>query len=288
MNKTVRYVIYGIIVALCVLAIIVGVYGQVHVDYENTIITQNTIIDEKSSEDKDVIDDESFKKEFYNSLNQKYDMSNINVRDESHADELVFSVNIPKENTIGNIILPAINIKSDVVDKLNAQTEKYIEIKNKVSAEAKTLNEASNYEVGYAAYIYDDILSIAIRCSYKIGYNYQVVNMSSYNYDIKNDKLVTMNDIVNKYNINTDSVEGQIKAIIERKNNSSKDVYDNGNSKTLIRDVNSDMYKLSKSDNFLLTEKGDLYIIYSYATQQETATYDVVKIDLNSGTNKEK
>ena len=207
-------------------------------------------------------------------------MTGLKVRDKEHADELVFSVSIPKDNTTGNIVLPAINLQTDVVNKLNTETEKYIEYKNKVSAEAKNLKQTAYYEVGYAAYVYDDILSIAIRCSYQIGSNTQVVDVCSYNYDIKNDKLVTMKDIIDRYNIDSKSINDKIAAIIERKKQSSRDVVDSGYNGLYDRDVESDKYKLENSDNFLLTDQGELFIIYSYAREKETATFDVIKTKL--------
>ena len=187
MNKTLRYTIYGAIVVLCVIAIIVGVYGQIHVDYENRVISQNTIIDEQSFEDVDVVDDENFKKLLYDKLlQQDYDISNLTFIDtKDHDKEILFNYTIPaSDNVSGKFILPVINIKSDIVSKLNEKTVSYINLKDKVVAQAKATNSTVNFEAGYAAYIKDDILSIAIRCSYKIGTETQVVMINSYNYDI--------------------------------------------------------------------------------------------------------
>lgn len=282
MNKTIRYAIYGVIVVLCVIAIIVGVYTSIHVDYENTVISQNTIIDEKSSEDIDVIDDDSFKKLFYNSLDAKgYDVSAIKkIDNDEHKDEIVYSYNVPKDGTIGNVVIPAINIDTEEAKKLNDRTSNYISFMKQFSAEAKASKESANFEVGYAAYIYNDILSIAIRCSYKLGNDTQTIDIQTYNYDLINNKLVTMDDIINKYSLDVASTEGKISAIINRKNQSSKDVVESGYNGLYIRDISDDMYKLENSDNFLLTDNGEIYIVYTYAAKTKTATYDVVKAEL--------
>ena len=284
MNKTLRYTIYGAIVVLCVIAIIVGVYGQIHVDYENRVISQDTIIDEESFEDIDVIDNENFKRLLYDKLlQQDYDTSNIKFVDtENHNNEILFNYNVPAaDNVTGKFILPVINIKSDVVTKLNEKTVSYITLKDKVLAQAKSSNSSVNMEAGYAAYIKDDILSIAIRCSYKIGTETQVVMISSYNYDIKNDKLVTMNELIDKYSLDKEKINEKIAAVIKRQNQSAKDVVDSGYQGIYMRKVDDDMYKIENSDNFLLGEDGRIYVIYSYGENYATATYDVIEITMN-------
>ena len=129
MNKTVRYILYGVIVAICIISIFIGVYalefrisGQKNIAGSNAI-NENETAEEVNSEMKVVND---FKALFNNSFSSSnYDSSKIKkMYDDKDIVYNAASLKEKKDEYDIDVNIPLININSDLINKYNDNTQK--------------------------------------------------------------------------------------------------------------------------------------------------------------------
>ena len=125
------------------------------------------------------------------------------------------------------------------------------------------------YTVNYIAYLNGDLLSIAIRSTYYEQEAAQITNIKTYNYNLNNNSKATLSDIMKAKGLKPENVQKEInRELKELDVNDSKIEYS-----AIRRDLNSDMYKIEKTDTFLVSNDGDIYIIYNYGTKKDVLVY---------------
>ena len=280
MKKPVRNTMYILIMIICIVAIFVGVYAQFFkkakdndVDYEisDGNVTSNVITQAEIKENfKDL-----FTNEFFSS---NYDESGFTKIDNSKP--IVYSGIDGYENEEEGkydikATIPVINLSNEIAEKYNnLTTNTFVNKLNSILSDSKVY---TIYDVNYTAYINNDILSVAIMASIKEGDSAQRLIIQTYNYNLKENKEVTINDIIEARGLDASNVTKKIKSIVKKAADDAKGMQSTGYN-VYERDVNSDMYDATKVNNFIQGPNGELYIIYAYGNDAFTSEMDIIEI----------
>lgn len=283
-----RYIIYIITVIICILAIGVGVYYQIVSDRPKQQVPTNEVNpDSAISQD----DPEEILKEFNSLLTnafyaQENDTTTIKKYKGLEEQEIVYAAYNIKEEKDGkynvNINLPVVNIDTEVAAEFNNTTNKLFS--NKVAEVLKTSDKYTIYNIEYVAYLNGDILSVVIKSTLKEGDNSERVRVQTYNYNIKTEKEVTLNEILEQKQITqrtaNKKIEKQVKEAAKRTAAVASEYAMQGKL-VYERDVNHAMYSTDNINDYFLGKDGQLYIVFAYGNTYNTAEMDVIKIEEN-------
>ena len=112
-------------------------------------------------------------------------------------------------------------------------------------------------------------------CKYKNGTNPQRRIVQTYNYDIENDKLLDIEEIIAYKNLNKDDIQNKVQQEINKVNSQMKSITQQGYN-VYIRDENSEIYKIDNTPNFFLGKNNYLYLVYAYGNNNHTSEMDLV------------
>ena len=267
-----RKLIYIIAIAVCVISIPLAVYFQYYKN-KNTIKSNNETKQEII--DKEQITKDEFNNIFTNELKtdiqydfaktyEQYDLVFTRIKGEKIEDG--------KYNISLNI--PYINIKQDIADEYNNKiSDIFYEKAKSVMQNAESNNVI--YTVQYVATIKDNILSLIIKSNLKEGNNAQRVIIQTYNYDIVEQKKVTLEDILNSKGIKEAYAENKIKEEIEKSQSQVTELEKLGYT-IFKRNPESDIYKISNTTEFYIDGDDNLYLIYAYGNSSMTSEMDIV------------
>lgn len=284
-----RYIIYIIVAIICISAIGLGVYYQISLDRPKQPEPTNEIEPEPVI---DPDDPEILLKEFNSLLTNTFytqgnDTSTVKKYKGFEEQEIVYAAYNIKEEKDGkysiNINLPAINIDTEVAADLNNTTNKVFS--NKVAEVISTKDNYTKYDIDYVAYLNDNILSVVIKSTLKEGDNAERVIVQTYNYDIKTEKEVTLNEILEQKQITQKSVNKKIERQVKeaaRRTEAVASEYAMQGKLVYERDINHAMYSTDNINNFFLGKDGQLYIVFAYGNTAKTAEIDVIKIENNT------
>lgn len=278
-NKTVRRMMYILITVICVIAIIVGVYVQFFKkkpnNDEDNIIIDNTAIGDPTQEDIK----ERFKALFTNEFSgTKSDFHNIEKLDKTK--ELVYSgidkymATVEEKYNI-TASIPMINIKSEITEKYNEKTQSIFV--NKINDIMQNSQINTIMDVKYTAYINNDILSVAIMASMKEGNSAQRILVQTYNYNLKTEKEVKINDILKNREIEEDALNRRIKSVIKKAAEDAENMQGAGYD-IYTRNLESSIYEVQNVTSFIQGPNGELYIIYAYGNEAFTSEMDIIEI----------
>lgn len=138
-------------------------------------------------------------------------------------------------------------------------------------------NAYTIYNVDFITYKYKDILSIIIKTVLKEGNTVQRTAIEIFNYDIENDKIVTLSEVLKEKNIEKTDVQTKIINTIRDKNTNSKNLAEQGYN-IYVRDIRSDEYLIENIKTFFIDEQGYIYIVFPYGNNNYTQTMDVIII----------
>lgn len=282
MTKTVRYILYAVILAICVMAIFVGVYSIVFKNYQNSDVTNGT--ENTTANNNEETSQAEIKTEFQNLFVNTLEKSNFDESSVSKKDankEIVYNglqYSDTKENLYEmNLNIPFININSEVANKCNEQTQQtFVNEANKLLQQTTTTGYTI-FNVNYAAFINNDILSIGIMATLKEGNNAQRTLIKTYNYNLTTNTEVTINDIINNRGLDTTVVNKQIHSVITSAQTNSEALSSSGYN-VYTRDLQSDIYNVTNVQTFMQGPNGELYIIYDYGNTENTSEMDIIKI----------
>lgn len=235
------------------------------------IINQTNKNKSFKEEEKVQVSKEELEKNFINLFSNAEYTDNIN--------ELVsLAYDMEREETNKykvKVNIPKINIESDEISEINKEIidtygRKLIDIVN-------NNKEYSIYNIDYITYTNEDILSVVIKCTLKDGTNPQRVIIQTYNYDLQNEKTVTLKDILNKREINQTDLQSRIIETVREKNVNSKALAEQGYN-IYVRDIRSDEYLIDNIKTFFIGQDGYIYIIFAYGNSNFTETMDVIVI----------
>lgn len=279
MNWKPRYLIYIIIIAICVASILAVVFVQIFKD-DSSIGNMPTIENRVGEEEKkrtmqDVQED--FQLLLTNELLKgNYDDTAIEKLDPTQP--LVYSyfeLNEETENYEMNIHLPIINIQGETIEGFNSNTQNVFVSKAQdilENAAPKTI-----YTIDYVAHVYENILSIVIKSTLKENSNAQRVIIQTYNYNLETGNKVSIGDVINLKGINKQEANATIKEKIAEANAEAEILKLSGYD-VFTRDVNADTYNIDKTSSFFLDKNGTLYILYAYGNKNFTSELDIVEL----------
>ena len=274
--KTIRYIIYALIVVFCVVAIGLGVYAQFFVKepvqdgYGNDISAGENIV---TSQDVN----QSFMELFTNEFYSNYDDTNIIKAD--NTKELVYTFYEDSQNVSDkysmNIHIPVINIQSDVVTWFNNLTQSIFV--DKINSVMAGTDVYTIYNLDYVSYVNNNILSLAIKATIKEGDNPQRIIVQTYNYNLETNESVALRDILEDRDIDGTVVENRIRTVVQNASNNANELINSGYT-VYQRDINDEMYQIDNITNFIEGPNGELYIIFAYGNNNYTSEIDIIQI----------
>ena len=273
-TSTKAIIIYTISIITCIIAIIiVGLaiyYGSDELDRLITIGGSSlTQVDEEYQLLASNFDDI-----FQNHIEQYTTDLNIPKIDEEQ--ELVYTYYTKDENKKNsydlNLNIPYINIDNEVIAEYNEEIKQTYE--EKAESILQTENENIIYTLQYEATIENDILSLIIRANLKEGSSAQRLIIQTFNYDLRNNKEITLEEMINLKQLNINDVQNKINQEIESEHQRVEDLRSLGYS-VFERNPEDEMYKIENSQEFFVKD-GNIYIIYAYGNENITSEMDLV------------
>ena len=276
MNKK-QIAIYVSIIIICIISVIIAFYVQFYarIDVSRILGFENQVkLGTKSEEQIQTLISE-FDKLFTNDIQTNDEIINFNAQEKEKP--IVYTKMAKKESKLNSynveVLIPYINIKDEKVDEYNKEIEQFID---KTDSILKSENKNTIYTVDYAVNIKDDILSLMVRSNLKEGASAQRVIVQTYNYDLRNKKEITLEEVLKIEGLNKNNVQNQIKDAIKKEQAKVEDLKELGYN-IYSRDITNDMYKVENSTQFYLTEDA-LYIIYAYGNETFTSEVDLAII----------
>lgn len=275
MNKT--KMMYILISAFCLFAIIAGIYAQFVEKNGNTnIANENKQNGETKKTQEEIKAD--FNDLFTSTLNLNgYDTTGIQKI--NPGEEVVYSAYDIEEQTEAyevNMHIPVINIKSELTTTLNQITQaNFINKANEILQKTDTTNKTI-FSIDYVAYINSNILSLIIRSTLKEGSSAQRVIIQTYNYNLSTNTQATLVDLINIKMLNKDEVNDKILEVVTKANEEDKALQNMGYNEIFVRDLTSNMYNIDNAGSYFLGPNEELYIVYPYGNNEFTSKMDIV------------
>lgn len=274
-NQKLIFILVG---AFCVLALIAGIYAQFFVGSSNNNNIQNpdnSINNEIKPKTQEEIKSQLNSLFTNEIISNDYDETKLQKRDASKG--IVYSAyDIQKQegNYELDVHLPVININDSVATDFNKMTQSIFA--NKAS---EILNnkytEKVIYSVDYISYVNDNILSLVIKSTLKQGNNPQRVIVQAYNYNLETGEKVQLVDVLAKRNIIQSDCQNKIHEIVTKAQEEAQVLVQSGYT-VYNRNLSDSMYQISNISTFFLGKNEELYIIFAYGNQNFTSEMDVV------------
>ena len=268
-----RNITYLTILVICIVAIAIAVYQFFSEEKLGVILGITKEENEEITELK-----QDFNSLFTNELkiDQKSLKSDIKKLNEER--DLVYTEykkeRIEASNYNINVSIPSINIDSTVVEEFNKNIKSTFLEPSEYILQTESRNII--YTVNYMARIENDILSVAILSTFKENNNVQRTIVETYNYNLKTNKEVTLNDFMQLKYLDTKILESEIKKEIENSQAQAEQLEELGYN-IFSRNISDDMYKVENAENYFIYN-GYLYIIYAYGNNNNTGEMDIVII----------
>lgn len=281
-----RNILYIVIAAICVIAIIVGVYAQVFGDKPKQNTIKNEVIN--TGDDDTATDPEVLKQEFNSLFNnsfddQGYDKTSIKKLAGYEEQDVIYAVYRIKEEKDEkysvNINIPVFNVEGEVASEFNATTQSIFA--NKAGNVLSNSQSYTIYDVEYVGYLNENILSLVIKSTLKEGNNPQRIIVQTYNYDITTGKKLTLNEVLEAKGISEKEVNKKIERQVTEANKNAEALSEAlaGAGQTIYkRDVNNAMYVTDNVNHFFVGLDGQIYIVYPYGNSNFTSEMDIIKV----------
>ena len=272
-----QLIIYISIIIVCIICVIIAFYVQFYarIDLGRLVgIDREQKFGQKTEEQTLALETE-FDQIFTNSLTNTENQGDNKKKDNSR--DLVY-IDLEKKETKLNtydleVHIPKINIDSPVVDEYNQDIQSFIDKTNEV---LESENQNIIYTVDYVANVQDGILSLMIKSNLKEGSNAQRVIVETYNYDLRNNKEISLEEVLAIEYLDKNDVQNRIDTKIAQEQRQVEDLKELGYN-IYNRDTSSEQYKVENSKYFYLTNNV-LYIIYPYGNENYTSEMDLVII----------
>lgn len=275
--KKKQIVIYTSIIIFCIISIIIAFYVQFYarIDFGVMLGISSNEYNKKTTEQVEVLKAD-FDKLFNNSVANVSEQNNEKRQDKENP--IIYTKLEKKESKLNNydvdIHVPYINIDNENIEKYNKEIEEVFV--SKAESVLGSKNKNIIYTVEYAANIEYDILSLMIKSNLKEGSSAQRMIIQTYNYDLRNNKEISLEEVLRIKNIDKEETQTQIKNDIEAEQKKVEDLKKLGY-KIYSRNVSSDMYNIENSKEFYLTNDA-LYIMYPYGNDTFTTEMDMIII----------
>lgn len=274
--KKSQLIIYVSVILVCIICVVVAFYVQFYARIDlGSFIGMGAESQYGNKTDEEIVTLETgFNNLFINGIDN-YDGENDNKKKEEDK-ALIYTQYQKKESKLNSynleVNIPKINVDNEIVDKYNKEIQDTFE----TLSENVLKSENSNimYNVDYVANVQDGILSVMIKASLKQGSSAQKIIIQTYNYDLRNNKEITLEEVLKIERLNKEDIQNRINTKIQQEAEKAKDLASMGYN-IYERDVNSDIYKVENSTEFYLTPNA-LYIIYAYGNETDTSEMDMV------------
>ncbi len=269
-------IIYTISIISCIIAAIVVAISQ----YLGTDELERILSVGGSNMTQEDIDEQILISGFDNIFNNQLEQYNLNIdiNKKDEEKEIIYTgyeKQESKENDYDlDLHIPYINIDDEKIENMNNDIKETFE--NKAENVLQSENQNVIYTVQYEATIENDILSLIIKSNLKQSTSAQRLIIRTYNYDLKNKKEITLQELINKNGLNENDVQNKIKQEIENEQKKVEDLKSLGY-EIFERDLESEMYNIENSDEFFIKD-GKIYIIYPYGNNDLTSEMDLVII----------
>lgn len=268
--------IYVIIIVICIISVVIGFCVQFYarIDIGRLFgFESKSELGKKTEEQVEVLKSE-FDQIFTNRIENGDGQGNKKKEDDKPLVYTRIEGNNSKLNSYDvEVHIPYINIDNEIVEEYNKEIEGFIE---KTSNILESQNKNIIYTVEYVANVQNDILSVMIRSNLKEGSSAQRVIIQTYNYDLRNNKEISLEEVLKIEDIDSFELQNKIKNEIEIEQKKVEDLKNLGYN-IYGRDVTSNIYKIENSKQFYLTNN-TLYIIYAYGNDTFTSETDLIII----------
>ena len=269
----IRHIVYIIMITICVIAIGIGVYMQFFQDEKLGVILGIT------KEDED-IELKNLKDNFFNIFSnnidvlEAYEGKTTKIKEDMEIIVTAYNKEEQGENYNINLKIPYFNIRSEEAIKINREIQSTFKDKFE-SINLSKLEKSIIYNVKYKAYINKNILSLVILSELKEENSNQRIIIQTYNYNLNENKLVTIAEIIQNKNIDITKANQTIRETIDSSQDENLKLKELGYEVDL-RDSNSEEYKIQNAEQFFVGEKGYLYIVYPYGNKEFTSEMDLI------------
>ena len=267
-------IIYTISIITCIIAIIiVGLAIYYGSDELDRLITIGGSSVTQADEEYQLLVS-NFDDVFQNRL-EEY-TTDVSIKKIDEAQEIVYTYYTKDENKKNsydmNLNIPYINIDNETIAAYNEEIKRTYE--EKAESTLQTENENIIYTLQYEATIENDILSLIIRANLKEGSSAQRLIIQTFNYDLRNNKEITLEEMINLKQLNANDVQNKIDAEITSQHQRVEDLRSLGYG-VFERNPENEMYKIENSQDFFVKD-GNIYIIYAYGNENMTSEMDLV------------
>ena len=267
-------IIYTVSIITCIIAVIIAglsiYYGSDELDRLITI--GGSSLTQADEEYQLLVS--NFDDVFQNQL-EEY-TTDINIKKIDETQEFVYTYYTKDENKKNsydmNLNIPYINIDNETIAAYNEEIKQTYE--EKAESTLQTENENIIYTLQYEATIENDILSLIIRANLKEGSSAQRLIIQTFNYDLRNNKEITLEEMINLKQLNANDVQNKIDAEITSQHQRVEDLRSLGYG-VFERNPENEMYKIENSQDFFVKD-GNIYIIYAYGNENMTSEMDLV------------
>lgn len=220
---------------------------------------------ERKEEEEIINAEENFKNLF---LNMEYK--------ENQNDAITLSYNMEKTEEGKYEVdanVPLVNIETDAAQAINDEINNFFG--RKLLEVVKESSAYTKYSVDYISYTNNNIMSLIIKATLKEGSHAQRTMVKTYNYDLKENKLVTLKEYIENNSLDMSAIQNQIIYYIREKSGST-DTTLAQQYNLYVRDVRSEEYLIENVENYYIGQDGKLYIVFAYGNNNATETVDVI------------
>ena len=268
-----RIIMYAVILLICVIAVIVVVGVQIlGNDVVDNMFGINKIT--KRTEEEEANLKANFENIFDNQIEDKGEYKIQKIKQDENLVYTNYTKEEKNEKHEIDVNLPYININNEETDNFNK------EIKNTFKGKAEEILKDSNqniiYIVKYKAYVENNILSLVIYSDLKQNTSAQRVIVQTFNFDLKENKKLTLEDVIDSFDLKKADVQNKINIDIQKEQKKSEDLIKLGYN-IFSRDINSDIYKVENASEYFVYNN-NIYIIFAYGNNKMTSEKDIVII----------
>ncbi len=268
-----RMTIYIVSIIICIIALtVIACIIVLGDEFTDSLFGVNKIKNKTEQEQNELIS--NFDNLFKNDMEIINTSVEINKIDDNK--DVIYNQYSKQEKSENNyelnLNIPYINIDNETIKKYNQEIND-IFIK-KAESVYQTEGENIVFRVEYEAFIENNILSLIIRSNLKQGSNPQQNIVQTYNFDLQNNKEMTLIDQINMLGLDESGVQKRIIDKIKKEQENAKDLQALGYN-IYNRDVESDIYDIENSNIFFVHEQ-NLYVIYAYGNNALTSEMDII------------
>ena len=268
-----RIIMYAVILLICVIAVIVVVGVQIlGNDVVDNMFGINKIT--KRTEEEEANLKANFENIFDNQIEDKGEYKIQKIKQDENLVYTNYTKEEKNEKHEIDVNLPYININNEETDNFNKEIENTF--KGKAEEILKDSNQNIIYIVKYKAYVENNILSLVIYSDLKQNTSAQRVIVQTFNFDLKENKKLTLEDIINSFDLKKADVQNKINTDIQKEQKKSEDLITLGYN-IFSRDINSDIYKVENASEYFVYNN-NIYIIFAYGNNKMTSEKDIVII----------